>query len=181
VCGNDGCPRNERRQPTGHRRVKPDPVFLYFGNRKTFQRDLPDRHRRPARRDGSGRAQTSVRPVGNALKAIDYKPCKVKWSRPFAMVRAGHEGGTVGLLSHAGGLRSERRTAAISSRSDEAERQARCGTPASGKRTRATDLRRNCLDGRQDIVVRSGDALYAFAGSREANAPHWVMDYLVNG
>jgi len=50
-----------------------------------------------------GAAERSVGNVGNALKAVDYKTGKVRWSRPFAWapLEARWSGG---LLSTAGGL-----------------------------------------------------------------------------
>ena len=87
----------------------PDTGLLYFGTRQTFSvMYLTDTDGRP---QGWAAAERNVGNVGNALKAIDYKTGKVKWSRPFAMGPAGSLGGADGAAQHRGrpALRQRRR------------------------------------------------------------------------
>jgi len=137
----------------------PDTGLLYFGTRQTFSvMYLTDTDGRP---QGWAAAERNVGNVGNALKAIDYKTGKVKWSRPFAMGPAGTQGGAVGLLSTAGGLLfgndGGNNFVAYDAATGKPLWHAGLGTNTSnGPET-------FLLDGRQYIVVGAGDSLYAFA------------------
>ncbi len=137
----------------------PDTGLLYFGTRQTFSvMYLTDTDGRP---QGWAAAERNVGNVGNALKAIDYKTGKVKWSRPFASGPAGTLGGPVGLLSTAGGLLFGNdgggNFVAYDAATGKPLWHAGLGTNTSnGPQT-------YLLDGRQHIVVGAGDTLYAFA------------------
>jgi alcohol dehydrogenase (cytochrome c) len=137
----------------------PDTGLLYFGTRQTFSvMYLTDTDGRP---QGWAAAERNVGNVGNALKAIDYKTGKVKWSRPFAMGPGGTQGGAVGLLSTAGGLLFGNdgggNFVAYDAATGKPLWHAGLGTNTSnGPET-------FLLDGRQYIVVGAGDSLYAFA------------------
>jgi len=137
----------------------PDTGLVYFGTRQTFSVIyLTDTDGRP---QGWAAAERSVGNVGNALKAVDYKTGKVKWSRPFAMGPGGSQGGPVGLLSTAGGLLfgndGGNNFVAYDAATGKPLWHAGLGTNTSnGPQT-------YLLDGRQYIVVGAGDSLYAFA------------------
>jgi acido-empty-quinoprotein group A len=137
----------------------PDTGLMYFGTRQTFSvMYLTDTDGRP---QGWAAAERNVGSVGNALKAIDYKTGKVKWSRPFAMGPGGSQGGPVGLLSTAGGLLfggdGGGNFVAYDASNGKPLWHAGLGTNTSnGPQT-------YLLDGRQYIVVGAGDSLYAFA------------------
>src|SRR5207249_1469178 len=62
---------------------------------------LTDTDERP---QGWSAAERNVGTVGTALKAIDYKTGKVRWSHPLTTGPAGGRGGAMGLLSTAGGV-----------------------------------------------------------------------------
>jgi acido-empty-quinoprotein group A len=136
----------------------PDTGLVYFGTRQTFSvLYLTDTDGRP---QGWAAAERSVGNVGNALKAVDYKTGKVKWSRPFAMGPGGTQGGPVGLLSTAGGLLfgndGANNFVAYDAATGKPLWHAGLGTNTSnGPQT-------YLLDGRQYIVVGAGDSLYAF-------------------
>jgi alcohol dehydrogenase (cytochrome c) len=137
----------------------PDTGLLYFGSRQTFSvMYLTDTDGRP---QGWAAAERNVGTVGNALKAIDYKTGKVKWSRPFAMGPAGTQGGPVGLLSTAGGLLFGNDGGGNFVAYDAANGKPlwHAGLGVNTSNGPQTYL----LDGRQYIVVGAGDALYAFA------------------
>ena len=137
----------------------PDTGLVYFGTRQTFSVIyLTDTDGRP---QGWAAAERSVGNVGNALKAVDYKTGKVKWSRPFATGPGGSQGGPVGLLSTAGGLLfgndGGNNFVAYDAATGKPLWHAGLGTNTSnGPQT-------YLLDGRQYIVVGAGDSLYAFA------------------
>ncbi len=137
----------------------PDTGLMYFGTRQTFSvLYLTDTDGRP---QGWAAAERNVGSVGNALKAIDYKTGKVKWSRPFAMGPGGSQGGPVGLLSTAGGLLFGGDGGGNFVAYDAAN-----GKPLwhAGLGTNTTNGPQTyLLDGRQYIVVGAGDSLYAFA------------------
>jgi acido-empty-quinoprotein group A len=136
----------------------PDTGLVYFGTRQTFSvLYLTDTDGRP---QGWAAAERNVGNVGNALKAVDYKTGKVKWSRPFAMGPGGTQGGPVGLLSTAGGLLfgndGGNNFVAYDAATGKPLWHAGLGTNTSnGPQT-------YLLDGRQYIVVGAGDSLYAF-------------------
>jgi alcohol dehydrogenase (cytochrome c) len=131
---------------------------MYFGTRQTFSvMYLTDTDGRP---QGWAAAERNVGSVGNALKAIDYKTGKVKWSRPFAMGPGGSQGGPVGLLSTAGGL-----LFGGDGGGNFVAYDASSGKPLwhAGLGTNTTNGPQTyLLDGRQYIVVGAGDSLYAF-------------------
>src|SRR5205809_655424 len=80
----------------------PDTGLFYVGTRQTFSvLYLTDTDERP---QGWAAAERNVGNVGSALKAIDLRTGKVKWSHPLATGPAGSVGGAMGLLSTAGGL-----------------------------------------------------------------------------
>ena len=136
----------------------PDTGLMYFGTRQTFSvMYLTDTDGRP---QGWAAAERNVGSVGNALKAIDYKTGKVKWSRPFAMGPGGSQGGPVGLLSTAGGL-----LFGGDGGGNFVAYDASSGKPLwhAGLGTNTTNGPQTyLLDGRQYIVVGAGDSLYAF-------------------
>jgi len=137
----------------------PDTGLLYFGTKQTFSvMYLTDTDGRP---QGWAAAERNVGTVGNALKAIDYKTGKVKWSHPLALGPGGSEGGAMGLLSTAGGLLFGNdgggNFVAYDASTGKPLWHAGLGTNTSnGPQT-------YLLDGRQYIVVGAGDSLYAFA------------------
>ena len=137
----------------------PDTGLLYFGTRQTFSvMYLTDTDGRP---QGWAAAERNVGTIGNALKAIDYKTGRVKWSRPLAMGPAGSLGGAMGLLSTAGGL-----LFGNDGGGNFVAYDAATGKPLwhAGLGTNTTNGPQTYLvDGRQFIVVGAGDALYAFA------------------
>jgi len=137
----------------------PDTGLLYFGTRQTFSvMYLTDTDGRP---QGWAAAERNVGNVGNALKAVDYKTGKVRWSRPFAMGPAGSLGGAVGLLSTAGGL-----LFGNDGGGNFVAYDAATGKPLwhAGLGTNTTNGPQTyLLDGRQYVVVGAGDSLYAFA------------------
>src|SRR5207248_5982127 len=99
--------------------------------------------------------------VGSALKAVDYKTGKVRWSHSLAMTATGGTGGAMGLLSTAGGLLF----------GNDGGGNFVAYDPATGKPLWHAGLGVNTsngpetflVDGRQYVVVGAGDALYAFA------------------
>ena len=137
----------------------PDTGLLYFGTRQTFSvMYLTDTDGRP---QGWAAAERNVGTVGNALKAIDYKTGKVKWSHPLALGPGGSQGGAMGLLSTAGGL-----LFGNDGGGNFVAYDASTGKPLwhSGLGTNTSNGPQTyLLDGRQYIVVGTGDSLYAFA------------------
>jgi len=119
---------------------------------------LTDIDERP---QGWAAAERNVATVGNALKAIEYKTGKVRWSRPLAMGPNGSLGGAMGLLSTAGGLLF----------GNDGGGNFVAYDPATGKPLWRAGLGVNTsngpqtylLDGRQYVVVGAGDTLYAFS------------------
>jgi alcohol dehydrogenase (cytochrome c) len=137
----------------------PDTGLFYFGTRQTFSvMYLTDTDGRP---QGWAAAERNVGNVGNALKAVDYKTGKVKWSRPFASGPAGTLGGAVGLLSTAGGLLfgNDGGNNFVAYDAATGKPLWHAGLGANTSNGPQTYL----LDGRQYIVVGAGDSLYAFA------------------
>jgi acido-empty-quinoprotein group A len=137
----------------------PDTGLLYFGTRQTFSvMYLTDTDGRP---QGWAAAERNLGTIGNALKAIDYKTGKVKWSRPLAMGPAGSLGGAMGLLSTAGGV-----LFGNDGGGNFVAYDAATGAPLwhAGLSTNTTNGPQTyLLDGRQFVVVGAGDTLYAFA------------------
>jgi alcohol dehydrogenase (cytochrome c) len=137
----------------------PDTGLFYFGTRQTFSvMYLTDTDGRP---QGWAAAERNVGTIGNALKAIDYKTGKVRWSRPFAMGPAGTQGGAIGLMSTAGGLLFGNDGGGNFVAYDAATGKPlwHAGLGVNTSNGPQTYL----LDGRQYVVVGAGDALYAFA------------------
>ena len=80
----------------------PDTGLLYVGTQEAYSiMYLTDTDPRP---QGWAAAERGVGRVRSALKAIEYKTGKVRWSRPQAMTATGPTGGPMGLLSTAGGV-----------------------------------------------------------------------------
>jgi alcohol dehydrogenase (cytochrome c) len=137
----------------------PDTGLMYFGTRQNFSvMYLTDTDGRP---QGWAAAERGVGTVGNALKAVDYKTGKVKWSRPLAMGPAGSQGGAMGLLSTAGGLLfgNDGGGNFVAYDASTGKPLWHAGLGANTSNGPQTYL----LDGRQHIVVGAGDTLYAFA------------------
>ena len=96
----------------------PDTGLLYFGTRQTFSvMYLTDTDGRP---QGWAAAERNVGNVGNALKAIDYKTGKVKWSRPLRDGPGRDAGRRDGAAQH-------RRRPAVRQRRRRQLRRLRCG------------------------------------------------------
>ena len=137
----------------------PDTGLVYFGTRQTFSvMYLTDTDGRP---QGWAAAERGVGTIGNALKALDYKTGKVRWSHPLALGPAGSQGGPMGLLSTGGGLLFGNdgggNFVAYDASTGRPLWHAGLGTNTSnGPQT-------YLLDGHQYVVVGAGDALYAFA------------------
>jgi alcohol dehydrogenase (cytochrome c) len=137
----------------------PDTGLLYVGTSQTFSVFyLTDTDPRP---QGWGAAERNVGNLGNALKAIDYKTGKVRWSRPLALTPGEGGGGAMGLLSTAGrllfGNDGGGNFVAYDPETGKPLWHAGLGTNTSnGPQT-------YMLDGRQYIVVGAGDSLFAFA------------------
>lgn len=138
----------------------PDTGLIYAGTAASFSVFyLTDTDPRP---QGWGAAERRVGSLETALKAIDYKTGKVRWSRPFAITSNGAAGGSgaVGLLSTAGGLLF----------GGDGGGNFVAWDPATGKPLWHAGLGANTsngpqtftLDGRQYVVVGAGDSLYAF-------------------
>jgi acido-empty-quinoprotein group A len=137
----------------------PDTGLFYVATRQSFSvMYLTDTDERP---QGWAAAERNVGNLGSALKAIDYKTGKVRWSHPLAMGPAGGVGGAMGLLSTAGGLLF----------GNDGGGNFVAYDPATGKPLWHAGLGVNTsngpqtflLDGRQHVVVGAGDTLYAFA------------------
>jgi alcohol dehydrogenase (cytochrome c) len=136
----------------------PDTGLFYVGTRQAYSvMYLTDTDGRP---QGWAAADRFVAITGNALKAIDYKTGKVKWSHPLATGPGGSLGGPMGLLSTAGGLLFGNDGGGNFVAYDAANGQAlwHAGLGTNTTNGPQTFL----LDGRQYIVVGAGDALYAF-------------------
>src|SRR5262249_21882885 len=75
----------------------PDTGLFYVGTSQSFSiLYLTDTDERP---EGWAAAERSAGSQGSALRAIDYRTGKVRWTHPFP-----GGGGAMGLLSTAGGL-----------------------------------------------------------------------------
>jgi acido-empty-quinoprotein group A len=136
----------------------PDTGLFYVGTVDTYSvLYLTDTDKRP---QGWGAAERRVGNLGSALKAIDYKTGKVRWSHPLAMNAFGAGGGPMGLLSTAGGLLFGNdgggNFVAYDAATGKPLWHAGLGTNTSnGPQT-------FLLDGRQYVVVGAGDSLFAF-------------------
>jgi acido-empty-quinoprotein group A len=137
----------------------PETGLFYVATRQNFSVIyLTDTDERP---QGWAAAERFVGNLGSALKAIDYKTGKIRWSHPLAMGPAGSVGGPMGLLSTAGGLLF----------GNDGGGNFVAYDPATGKPLWHAGLGVNTgngpqtfmLDGRQYVVVGAGDTLYAFA------------------
>jgi len=137
----------------------PDTGLFYVGTREGFSiMYLTDTDPRP---QGWAAAERGFGAIGSALKAIDYKTGKVRWSRPLARTPTGSSGGAMGLLSTAGGLLF----------GNDGGGNFVAYDPLTGKPLWHAGLGTNTsngpetfmLDGRQFVVVGAGDTLYAFA------------------
>jgi alcohol dehydrogenase (cytochrome c) len=136
----------------------PDTGLFYVGTSEAFSVFyLTDTDPRP---QGWGAAERHVGSLGSALKALDYKTGKVRWSRPLAQSAAGSRGGPMGLLSTAGGLLF----------GNDGGGNFVAYDALSGKPLWHAGLGANTsngpqsflLDGRQYVVVGAGDTLFAF-------------------
>jgi alcohol dehydrogenase (cytochrome c) len=137
----------------------PDTGLFYVGTSQSFSMlYLTDTDDRP---QGWAAAERGLGTLGRALKAIDYKTGKVKWSRPLAMGPGGSPGGPPsGLLSTAGKLLF----------GNDGGGNFVAFDPLTGKPLWHVGLGTNTsngpetylLDGRQYVVVGAGDTLYAF-------------------
>jgi acido-empty-quinoprotein group A len=136
----------------------PETGLLYVGTSQTFSVFyLTDTDPRP---QGWGAAERGVGNLGNALKAIDYKTGKVRWSRPLATTVGAGGAGAMGLLSTAGRLLF----------GNDGGGNFVAYDPTTGKPLWHAGLGVNTsngpqtfmLDGRQYIVVGAGDSLFAF-------------------
>jgi alcohol dehydrogenase (cytochrome c) len=137
----------------------PDTGLLYVGTSQSFSVFyLTDTDPRP---QGWGAAERSVGNLGNALKAIDYRTGKVRWSRPLALTAGTGGQAAMGLLSTAGRLLF----------GNDGGGNFVAYDPTTGKPLWHAGLGVNTsngpqtfmLDGRQYIVVGAGDSLFAFA------------------
>ena len=147
-------PRTAR--STGSRpRTRPDPASFYVPRGQQLLHLLPDR-RRPARlhgprRQGGSRASA---PAGTFLTAIDYKTGKIAWRQPFTGMAA-----AAGLLTTAGGL-----LFAGDGGGNFVAHDAANGKPLwhsrIGNVTNAPQTFQ--VDGKQYVVVATGDTLWAF-------------------
>jgi acido-empty-quinoprotein group A len=136
----------------------PETGLLYVGTSQTFSVFyLTDTDPRP---QGWGAAERGVGNLGNALKAIDYKTGKVRWSRPLATTVGAGGAGAMGLLSTAGRLLF----------GNDGGGNFVAYDPTTGKPLWHAGLGVNTsngpqtfmLDGRQYVVVGAGDSLFAF-------------------
>jgi alcohol dehydrogenase (cytochrome c) len=137
----------------------PDTGLLYVGTTQGVSiMYLTDTDERP---QGWAAAERRVGNMGSALKAIDYKTGKVRWSRPLATTATGSTGGPMGLLSTAGGL-----LFGNDGGGNFVAYDAATGRPLwhAGLNTNTSNGPETfLLDGRQFVVVGAADALYAFA------------------
>jgi acido-empty-quinoprotein group A len=137
----------------------PDTGLFYVGTSQSFSiLYLTDTDPRP---QGWAAAERNVGNLGRALKAIDYKTGKVRWSRPMALTAGAGGGPPPGLLSTAGRLLF----------GNDGGGNFVAYDPATGKPLWHAGLGTNTtngpqtyvLDGRQYVVVGAGDTLFAFA------------------
>jgi alcohol dehydrogenase (cytochrome c) len=136
----------------------PDTGLFYVGTSQSFSVFyLTDTDERP---QGWAAAERGVGNLGRALKAIDYKTGKVKWSRPLAIGAGAGGGPGMGLLSTAGKVLF----------GNDGGGNFVAYDPSTGKPLWHVGLGANTsngpetflLDGRQYVVVGAGDTLYAF-------------------
>ena len=136
----------------------PDTGLFYVGTSQSFSLYyLTDTDERP---QGWAAAERGVGNLGRALKAIDYKTGKVKWSRPLALTADGGAGGPMGLLSTAGKL-----LFGNDGGGNFVAYDALTGKPLwhAGLGTNTNNGPESyMLDGRQYVVVGAGDTLYSF-------------------
>jgi alcohol dehydrogenase (cytochrome c) len=133
--------------------------LFYVGTSQSFSVFyLTDTDPRP---QGWGAVERRVGNTGNALKAIDYKTGKVRWSRPLAMTADGFAGeGAMGLLSTGGRL-----LFGNDGGGNFVAYEATTGRPLwhAGLATNTTNGPQTyMLDGKQYVVVGAGDTLFAF-------------------
>jgi alcohol dehydrogenase (cytochrome c) len=137
----------------------PDTGLFYVATVQSYSMFyLTDTDDRP---QGWAAAERGLGATSRALKAIDYKTGKVRWSRPLATTASGPAGGPMGLLSTAGKLLF----------GNDGGGNFVAYDPATGKPLWHAGLGTNTsngpetymLDGRQYVVVGAGDTLYAFA------------------
>jgi alcohol dehydrogenase (cytochrome c) len=137
----------------------PDTGLFYAGTSQSFSiLYLTDTDERP---QGWAAAERSVGNLGRALKAIDYKTGKVRWSRPMARTAGAGGGPPPGLLTTAGRLLF----------GNDGGGNFVAYDPATGRPLWHAGLGTNTtngpqtylLDGRQYVVVGAGDTLFAFA------------------
>jgi alcohol dehydrogenase (cytochrome c) len=137
----------------------PDTGLFYVGTHEAFSVFyLTDTDPRP---QGWGAAERHIASVGGALKAIDYKTGKVRWSHPLAMNAGGYGGGPMGLLSTAGGLLFGNDGGGNFVAYDAATGKPlwHAGLGANTSNGPQTFM----LDGKQYVVVGAGDSLFSFA------------------
>jgi alcohol dehydrogenase (cytochrome c) len=136
----------------------PDTGLFYVGTTRGYSLFyLTDTDPRP---QGWGAAERHVAGVASALKAIDYRTGKVRWSRPLALSAFGPTGGPMGLLSTAGGL-----LFGNDGGGNFVAYDAATGKPLwhAGLGTNTSNGPQTFLvDGRQYVVVGAGDSLFAF-------------------
>jgi len=136
----------------------PDTGLFYVGTTRGYSIFyLTDTDPRP---QGWAAAERHLGNLGSELKAIDYKTGKIAWSRPQAMTAWGSNGGSMGLLSTAGGLLFGNDGGGNFVAYDAAK-----GTPLwhAGLGNNTTNGPETfLLDGRQYVVVGAGDQLFAF-------------------
>jgi alcohol dehydrogenase (cytochrome c) len=136
----------------------PDTGLFYVGTNEAWSVFyLTDTDPRP---QGWGAAERRVGTLATALKAIDYRTGKVRWSRRLAINAGGPAGGPMGLLSTAGGLVFGNDGGGNFVAYDAATGKPlwRAGLGANTSNGPQTFL----LDGRQYVVVGAGDSLFAF-------------------
>ena len=140
-------------------RFDPDTGLFYVGTHESFSVFyLTDTDPRP---QGWGAAERHIASVAGALKAIDYKTGKVRWSHPLAMYAGGYGGGPMGLLSTAGGLLFGNDGAGNFVAYDVATGKPlwHAGLGANTSNGPQTFM----IDGKQYVVVGAGDSLFSFA------------------
>jgi alcohol dehydrogenase (cytochrome c) len=136
----------------------PDTGLFYVGTEEAYSvLYLTDTDKRP---QGYGAAERRVGKTASALKAIDYKTGKVRWSHPLSTSGFGPGGGPMGLLSTAGGL-----LFGNDGGGNFVAYDALTGKPlwhaGLGNNT-SNGPQTFLLDGRQYVVVGAGDSLFAF-------------------
>jgi alcohol dehydrogenase (cytochrome c) len=136
----------------------PDTGLFYVGTSQSFSVFyLTDTDEHP---EGWAAAERGVGNLGRALKAIDYKTGRVKWSRPLALTAGGGGSPGIGLLSTAGRL-----LFGNDGGGNFVAYDASTGKPLwhAGLSTNTSNGPETyLLDARQYVVVGAGDTLYAF-------------------